>query len=481
MNNTHNTNKTSIYYSKYIKYKNKYNKLKQLQGGNIKVEKLSCGAGGCAFKITIDEKIYVLKGIKYTGIGYTDNIITQMFINELLKGVELSILCDKEENKEMKKYFSTPIYFPIYSNNTVEGFIEEVKQFYTQIYNNAIIYYKKISKMNESDNLSIMADTTIDIDKIISCIDVNIRHYTTYIFSSLNVILQQVSTQVIINNLWYITEYGGKDLFDFCKETDILINITIYEKILKQIHETMNFLHSNNIYHCDLRPDNICYDGENIKIIDFGYSHNSNELDCINKSDVPIYKNNNLITGEYIPPEIYTLYIANGLRFIPYNSILFNLFYMTKSTNKILKHSYDYTYNRYMCNISMKELPYSQNIMKSYYSTYKFKWVDYICVGLSFLNFFLDYALQNQTVLAESNNEDAQLFIELCNILLSWCIVDFRKRSDIFNVSEKRKFNLIYNNMIHDFSTDYVKPSIYIGEKERQLLNYYEFIYQQLI
>lgn len=44
--------------------------------------------------------------------------------------------------------------------------------------------------------------------------------------------------------------------------------------IMKQLFETLAYIHGKNICHRDIKPDNILYDREtkNIKIIDFGIS-----------------------------------------------------------------------------------------------------------------------------------------------------------------------------------------------------------------
>lgn len=53
------------------------------------------------------------------------------------------------------------------------------------------------------------------------------------------------------------------------------------QEIMKQLFETLEYLHSKNICHRDIKPDNILYDREKkkIKLIDFGISRKVFEKD----------------------------------------------------------------------------------------------------------------------------------------------------------------------------------------------------------
>jgi len=454
-----NIHNESVYYNKYMKYKNKYNKLKQLQGGNINLKLIYCGSYGCAYKLTIQDKSYVLKGVKPNELTMDDKRY-KSFVNELLKGIEIITLCEKEENKEMIKYFCIPVYFPIdftkislFKSVTSEQFKQKIYDFY-----NAIIILIESKLLLQIDN------------------------YTTNVFPNIHKIKSKMKSiqKVKINKLlWYITEYGGDDLFTYCDNNNIFNNnnIETYEKVLTQIYEAMNFLHKNNIYHLDLRPENICYNGVNIKIIDFGLSQNVVELDKLIKNNNNLCTIEGIISSKYIPPEIYLCLALNNKVILNIDdTVMFKDFYYMKNTNKIIKN----IDNKYI--VTNEGLPYSlknsiyefDNMIK-YYNTYKLKWADYIGIGIGFLDFFTYYAFNNTN---EIIIEIKTRFNKLYNMLLSWCIVDYTKRSDKFN--DDIKFKLEYDNKTEYKYEGVIKPTKEYYNTNKGELNYYEFIYNQL-
>uniref|UniRef100_F7APE7 non-specific serine/threonine protein kinase n=1 Tax=Ciona intestinalis TaxID=7719 RepID=F7APE7_CIOIN len=74
-----------------------------------------------------------------------------------------------------------------------------------------------------------------------------------------------------------ILEYAaGGEIFDHCIGVKDPFNETTTRRLLQQILEAVDFLHSNNIVHLDLKPQNILLteggvDGD-IKLVDFGLS-----------------------------------------------------------------------------------------------------------------------------------------------------------------------------------------------------------------
>lgn len=69
---------------------------------------------------------------------------------------------------------------------------------------------------------------------------------------------------------------GGKELFDKIIEMHHF-GERMAANVLKQLLETVSYLHSHNVVHRDLKPENILFDGSTIKIIDFGSSATFNE------------------------------------------------------------------------------------------------------------------------------------------------------------------------------------------------------------
>jgi calcium-dependent protein kinase len=97
------------------------------------------------------------------------------------------------------------------------------------------------------------------------------------------------------NNLFIVMEMAmGGELFDKIIEVHHFTE-EIASKILYQILSAVNYLHKHGIVHRDLKPENILFDGENVKIIDFGTS----------RQFQPNKKMKSLLgTAYYIAPEV---------------------------------------------------------------------------------------------------------------------------------------------------------------------------------
>ncbi|XP_069031971.1 death-associated protein kinase 2 [Embiotoca jacksoni] len=92
---------------------------------------------------------------------------------------------------------------------------------------------------------------------------------------------------------------SGGELFDFIAEKENLLESEAIE-FMKQILEGLSFMHSKNIAHFDLKPENIMLSDKasphpNIKLIDFGLAH----LFCQGEE----YKSTSG-TPQYIAPEV---------------------------------------------------------------------------------------------------------------------------------------------------------------------------------
>jgi calcium-dependent protein kinase len=66
-------------------------------------------------------------------------------------------------------------------------------------------------------------------------------------------------------------------------------------KIFIQLLRAVNYLHSNKIFHRDLKPENILFEGENVKVIDFGTSREFDSFKKMKKTYGTPY---------YIAPEV---------------------------------------------------------------------------------------------------------------------------------------------------------------------------------
>jgi calcium-dependent protein kinase len=91
----------------------------------------------------------------------------------------------------------------------------------------------------------------------------------------------------------------GGELFDKIIEVHHF-NEKMASKIFHQLLSAVNYLHKNNIVHRDLKPENILFDGENIKLIDFGTSrlYDSN-LKMQTLYGTPYYIAPEVINGSY--------------------------------------------------------------------------------------------------------------------------------------------------------------------------------------
>ena len=165
---------------------------------------------------------------------------------------------------------------------------------------------------------------------------------------------------------YFVYEYfPGQTLAEYIQNVDI--HETDIKKIFKKIVKAVQFLHSKNIIHCDLKLDNILIDNKGIvKIIDF---------DLSKVCDAEYISTDIFGTMQYIAPESYDLRIYSkksdvwGLGIILYILITKTLPY---ETDFPIVNSYDNMYRRNTFkhpNLStvtsvVKKKKYSKNVVK---------------------------------------------------------------------------------------------------------------------
>jgi serine/threonine protein kinase len=66
------------------------------------------------------------------------------------------------------------------------------------------------------------------------------------------------------------------DLYSYQRKFEKTVNLSTVKLILRQILDGCSYLHSNNVMHRDLKPDNILINigTSAIRIADFGYARN---------------------------------------------------------------------------------------------------------------------------------------------------------------------------------------------------------------
>jgi len=76
----------------------------------------------------------------------------------------------------------------------------------------------------------------------------------------------------------------------------LLGNIAHIRRFMLQLLKALAHMHAKGVVHCDLKPDNILFDGENVTVIDLGHSHTLKDL---SRAEVG--------TGSYSPLELHIL------------------------------------------------------------------------------------------------------------------------------------------------------------------------------
>ncbi|CAH6722134.1 hypothetical protein CLIB1444_08S02652 [[Candida] jaroonii] len=113
------------------------------------------------------------------------------------------------------------------------------------------------------------------------------------------------------NELAFIIPYYQNgdllDLLSHFRKQKIKINSNLKDSIFKQIAKGVQFLHNNNLIHRDIKPENLMIgDDGNIKIGDFGYFLNLNEIEK-DPSKFWNLENDHLLCGtnSFKAPEIF--------------------------------------------------------------------------------------------------------------------------------------------------------------------------------
>nr|QBK88749.1 MAG: CAMK family serine/threonine kinase [Mimivirus LCMiAC01] len=215
--------------------------------------------------------------------------------------------------------------------------------------NDEIKIYELLSKIANRANQKPMPDEE-SLPKANHCIIKFIEHVTCKYFQ------------------YFVYEYfDGKTLNEYILDNYNKIGEDDIKKIFMKIVNAVNFLHSNNIIHCDLKLDNILInDKQDIKIIDF-------DLSKICKDE---YLSENIFgTMQYIAPESYDLCIYSKKSDIWSLGIILYIFITKKfpyNSDFPIVNSHDNMYRRnrfkhsdlHKMKEKIKESNYSENVVK---------------------------------------------------------------------------------------------------------------------
>lgn len=111
-------------------------------------------------------------------------------------------------------------------------------------------------------------------------------------------IIKYINSYIYENHFYTIMDmaYGG-ELVTYLTEKNVLSEMEC-KRIFKQIHDAVKYIHSRNVIHRDLKPNNILFldvNRENVVLIDFGISgYNSGNI----KESIKAW------TTKFIPPEL---------------------------------------------------------------------------------------------------------------------------------------------------------------------------------
>lgn len=123
---------------------------------------------------------------------------------------------------------------------------------------------------------------------------------------------------------FYMEYIDGRSLSEIISQNNK--DAALFKKIFMEILDALSYLHKKQIYHRDLKPDNIMvtYKGDNVKIIDLGLAGSDNLQDNLKNAGTP----------KYSAPELQNNANKADQRADIYSLGLIILEFFTNSTNK---------------------------------------------------------------------------------------------------------------------------------------------------
>lgn len=75
------------------------------------------------------------------------------------------------------------------------------------------------------------------------------------------------------NDLYLVFEYVGQNLYEFSSKMTKDISETQIRNIIYQTLQGLAYMHRQNFFHRDMKPENLLINDETLKIADFGYEY----------------------------------------------------------------------------------------------------------------------------------------------------------------------------------------------------------------
>eukprot|EP01088_Endostelium_zonatum_P005733 TRINITY_DN175_c0_g1_i1.p1 TRINITY_DN175_c0_g1~~TRINITY_DN175_c0_g1_i1.p1 ORF type:complete len:367 (+),score=135.80 TRINITY_DN175_c0_g1_i1:124-1224(+) len=173
-------------------------------------------------------------------------------------------------------------------------------------------------------------------------------------------IVQLIGLCIETDDMYIVTEFvSGGDLRSKLKETTLTIDWPTRLAIARDIALAMNYLHSKNIMHRDLKSHNLLVaEGWKIKVCDFGLARSApNDSD---RNLMTIVGTNEWMAPEVAMGENYAL----SADVFSYGMVLFEIITREKPPQRKLKDMYAFNHEEYLSHCSSEMPPEMWQLLK---------------------------------------------------------------------------------------------------------------------
>ena len=299
--------------------------------------------------------------------------------------------------------------------------------------------YKKLKKCNLKSN----TDYKILYSKNVGCKPIT-KHSKIFIKNN-NIHKIRVNnikeTKIISKKKIYNSKQIVRTCGDLIQE--LVQKKTFSEKMrvksIKILIKSMKILHNNNLIHFDIKLDNIIYDNNKLRLIDFGGSillHDFNNINLNNDFNVLIDEIYNKLfswTTDYISPEILIILEFKKNPFINQDEMIYKIKKIIEnSINERLNKKYYLELTQLIEYIYDNKLKFIKELFKNGYKSYIFK-TDIYSMGIS-IYILLKYLNNDTKFTLKSHRFNKYKKIKMHKImklLYNMTIIDYRNRYNI--------------------------------------------------